>query len=743
MIAGRTIAVLCAGLLAASSLPAQTVIVRGTVRDANTHRAIPDVSVSIPSGGVGGTTDAGGGFVLRIPDADAVPAVVFRHVSYDSTVITIAALRADGAVFLRPRIIPLTGAEITGTRRDGAAGRELPVMTATLEARDFDLRGYTNAGDLLRGDHSVQVDEEFTGRTLVSLRGGNADEVIVLSDGLRLNSGYTNEFDLALIELADVERIEILKGSNTSLYGSDAFSGVINIVPKQDRDYTLRLHQQIGSYDSGIWGVQFFRRVGRIAGSYSLRSGGMARAFADAPAALLTNSRIHHSGSVAWRMPGVPDSSRSLALTWRVADLAYVNERDNEQMDEGNSFAGLRYDGAVPLLGDLVLAAGYNGLRQSLAFHSAAAAVDRGIDENAVQTRIEKRFSPAGIDVLLSYQFAHASLDVDDHRNDPRVASAGVEATALERMQHGFVAVTKITGETGSTFFRGFDFDVSLRQDVLHDTQDDVTLHGTTATTDVFRERDWSHTLFKFAVSLQGVQDDFLLDVFLGYGNNVRVPTLFQQVQSPALFDSTRAAATLAPETNRSVEIGVALTRTIDAGAVSGWDLTAGLFQNSYENKFRAITTPGIPLTLYDHVDDARISGLEGTAGLFFWGSKVRVEFGISRYFISDRAAFPFRAEHKRTLGLRVHHAGWSVHLFHCTEGEQIGLLRRTDGGVAEVVLPASRTLDLHAGTFLNIGQLRLFLNISLRNILGDDDLVLSGLALRDRRYHLTMGIQY
>lgn len=743
MIAGRTIAILCACLLAATSLPAQTVTVRGTVRDANSHRAIPDVSISVPSRGIGATSDAAGAFLLRIPDADAATAVVFRHVSYDSASVTIAALRADGTVSLRPRIIPLEGAEITGARRDGAAGKDLPILFSTIDAHEFDLRGYTDAGDVLRGDHGVQVDEEFSGRKLVSLRGGNADEVVVLSDGLRINSGYTNDFDFALIELADVERLEILRGSSTTLYGADAVSGVINIVPKRDRDYTIRLHQQIGSYDSGIWGVQLFRRFGTIAGSYSLRSGGKARAFVDAPSDLLRNRRVSHSGSVDWDVSGTADSSQALALTWRVADLAYENERDGEGLDEGQSFAGLRYDGAAPLLGRVLVAAGYNGLRQALALHSATASVDRAITEDAMQMRIEKRLAPVGIDLLLSYQFALASLDVDDRRRAAHEQSVGVEATTLGRAQHGLVAITKFAGETGSPFFRSFDFDVSLRQDFLHDTQEDVTLRGEESAAGVFRGRDWSHTLFKFAVGLQGIQDDFLLDIFLGYGNTARVPTLFQQVQSPALFDSTHAAAALAPETSRAMEIGATLTRTLAAGAVSGWDLTAGFFQNSYENKFRSITTPGIPLTLYDVVDDARITGLEGTAGLFFWGTKVRAEFGISRYFISDRAAFPFRAEHKRTLGLRVRHAGWSLQLLHVTEGEQVGLLRHTDGRLAEVALPAFRNLDLHAGTFLSIGHVKLFLNVSLRNILGDDDLVLSGLALRDRQYHVTVGAQY
>ena len=88
-------------------------------------------------------------------------------------------------------------------------------------------------------------------------------------------------------------------------------------------------------------------------------------------------------------------------------------------------------------------------------------------------------------------------------------------------------------------------------------------------------------------------------------------------------------------ETNRSVEVGASVTRSLNEGAVSGWEVQGSFFQNTYDNKFRSISTPGIPLTLYDNVDNAQISGLEAKAGLYFWGKKVLAEVGLSRYYIS------------------------------------------------------------------------------------------------------------
>jgi vitamin B12 transporter len=70
----------------------------------------------------------------------------------------------------------------------------------------------------------------------VFLRGANAGNTLILVDGIPVYdaSGITNEFDLNYININQVERIEILKGAQSTLYGSDAVAGVINIITKKN-----------------------------------------------------------------------------------------------------------------------------------------------------------------------------------------------------------------------------------------------------------------------------------------------------------------------------------------------------------------------------------------------------------------------------------------------------------------------------------------------------------------------------
>ena len=87
----------------------------------------------------------------------------------------------------------------------------------------------------------------------VYMRGAGAANTLILVDGMPVTdgSGITIQFDLNHIAIDQVERVEILKGAQSTLYGSDAVAGVINIITRKNQSGKkagLNLHLAAGTY---------------------------------------------------------------------------------------------------------------------------------------------------------------------------------------------------------------------------------------------------------------------------------------------------------------------------------------------------------------------------------------------------------------------------------------------------------------------------------------------------------------
>ena len=114
-------------------------------------------------------------------------------------------------------------------------------------------QGYTYAPDVLRQVPSVAVSQPGApgALTQVRVRGAEANHTLVLIDGIDISSPDQGETDFATLLTGDVERIEILRGPQSGLYGSNALAGVVNLVSRTDIDkgYTAA-SIEAGSFDT-------------------------------------------------------------------------------------------------------------------------------------------------------------------------------------------------------------------------------------------------------------------------------------------------------------------------------------------------------------------------------------------------------------------------------------------------------------------------------------------------------------
>ncbi|MEA2101803.1 MAG: TonB-dependent receptor [Thermodesulfobacteriota bacterium] len=103
----------------------------------------------------------------------------------------------------------------------------------TIDTRHYKTR-FSTTEEVLRGANGANVRSigGLGSYSTISLRGASANQCLVLIDGLRLNSASGGGVDLSKIPLATVERIEIIRGSDSAMFGESAMGGVVNIITK-------------------------------------------------------------------------------------------------------------------------------------------------------------------------------------------------------------------------------------------------------------------------------------------------------------------------------------------------------------------------------------------------------------------------------------------------------------------------------------------------------------------------------
>ncbi len=726
---------------------AQEQSLSGKIRDINTHREIPYVNVFIKGTQIGTTSDFAGRFTLKLHSPQKNAIIVFQHIAYDPREMALDSLQTTTMIYLQPRIIPLQGIEIQVTSQTSAAKRDLPQAIAIRTAGEFEMRGFTDAADLLRTDQSVQVTEELSGKKTVAIRGGNSDEVMVLYNGIKMNSVLDNTFDLALIDLDDVDRFEIIKGSNTAVYGAEALSGIINIMPKIEQDYHIRLQQRFGTYNSGNWGTNLYQKIDHLHAFYSYRQGASKRQFDTATTenAQLENQSTHHSANLVYYLNQNPQGKPKNALSamFVQSDLDYQNHRDEETLANLNQIVSLAYDGNISTIHNIKLTVSYHQMKEDQQLHYPSQLSQKEIKNRALHLNTEKLWSLQPLELITLYQFEEDHLDYLDY-NPETYANTTRQVEPFLRRQHGFGAVAKLHAPSGSALMPYIDFDISLRHDRVADSRDETTpLEASTVSSANFSNHQWQQTTIKFATALNGNYRDLNFNGYMNFGNNVKFPTLFQQVSTPLSTASGATRPQLLPEKNRSMELGFELIRDLhEQPILYGWQLSGNIFKNYYENKFRLSYTPGIPIAFYDNVQTANITGIETKAGIYLLRKKLALEVGHSRYNISEKAAFPFKYDRKTTFEIKIDHAGYSAQIYWFNESEQVGWIRYYNGDFAEIILPGYTNIDIHLGKTFELGKLKLSANASVRNLL-NNNLELEGLALRDRRIYMTFAVQY
>jgi vitamin B12 transporter len=132
------------------------------------------------------------------------------------------------------KVVPLEEVVVTATRVE-TPWAQLTKAVTVITKEEIEERQLITVEQALREVPSLNVVRQGSigSQTSVFLRGANSDQTLVLIDGVRVATSTTGGFNFADLTTDNIERIEVVRGPQSTLYGSDAIGGVINIITKR------------------------------------------------------------------------------------------------------------------------------------------------------------------------------------------------------------------------------------------------------------------------------------------------------------------------------------------------------------------------------------------------------------------------------------------------------------------------------------------------------------------------------
>ena len=206
-------------------------ILSGMILDKCTAQSIPDANIRILNSNLGTSSRHGGYYCFNHLPAGNYKIKV-SVIGYASVVRDVSIPEHNTLNFtLEPKTIEYDPVVVTATLSEHRRSNVTASVDVLTKNRMQELSGNTT-GEMIKSIGGVYAKsyDGMTGLNTPSIRGSEPSQVLVLMDGLRLNTGQGGGVNLNTIPLASVERIEVVKGGHSAILGSDAVGGAIHLI---------------------------------------------------------------------------------------------------------------------------------------------------------------------------------------------------------------------------------------------------------------------------------------------------------------------------------------------------------------------------------------------------------------------------------------------------------------------------------------------------------------------------------
>ena len=182
-----------------------------------------------------GKSDENGYFLIDL-SISLSEKIKFSHIGYSEKIISINQLKNNQTVILELNNIKSDQIVITGLRKQTYI-KDTPVLTHVITSEDLQKSAYSSVKEALEmalpNVQNVMSSHAGISNEEVKIQGLDNKYLLFLIDGRRVSGEFAGNLDFRMLDLSNIDRIEVVEGGMSSLYGSSAIGGVINIITKK------------------------------------------------------------------------------------------------------------------------------------------------------------------------------------------------------------------------------------------------------------------------------------------------------------------------------------------------------------------------------------------------------------------------------------------------------------------------------------------------------------------------------
>jgi len=700
------------------------------VLDQSSGSPLPGVNITVVGTSEGLNTDLEGYFELT--QKHAGQALKFSYIGYQDTTLDYASLRNLSTVKMSPAILGLAEIEVVSSKLEWEQ-TDLPSIVTVLRTRELLDQGNLEIKEVLKRDPSVVIDESSSGEHEISIRGSNANEVMILFDGIPLNSSYQGGFDLSWLDLNDIESISIIKGGGTLRYGSGAFGGVVVIEPLKSGASGLTINAQKTDKDLNSFSISDILQVGKLRTRLTYSSREHLPSYYN-PDIISKREFLNAFASYSLRDTSNTFSFNHMDISEKVEpSVLYVNQSSDQ-------YSQIKYAGKIGVLPNMMLQYLQRSNSGSQMDHlDDVFQYDFDSDERTDMTAIENKWVNKSLVNFMRLEFKQDRYESLSQTRNLYWDWLDQHEIELDQDWFAFTDIFKYRTPVEVPFVDYFELNASYRFDQIDLNTNHVANRDGEQFISEQSQRQTKQISKRNGFTLNKSHQNLKYQFFYSSGTSLRYPTMsdlyLREVTTIAAYMDT----SVLPELNSSSEVGVqaSLQPKDRASLLENMDIQASLFRNRYIDKIYYRQIPRALPTPVNFAGTTQLNGYELSILASFWKDRVRLFAGTSRLDISSYTIFPNKPEFKDVIEFELNGRPGNFRLQYFHEGQQFYTGTMDNMNWEVIALEGRENINLYASLKVKFDRKQYVVGFSALNLLSNED---EPYYLNQRKWILNLG---